>query len=355
MSFNTFGKIFSYTTFGESHGKAIGVVVDGCPSGLKVSEQDIQKELDRRRPGQSAVTTQRKEEDRVEILSGLVDGVTTGAPIGMLIYNKDAQGGHYAKIKDVFRPGHADYTYQEKYGIRDYKGGGRSSARETAMRVAAGAIAKKYLASKGVKITGFSREIAGIRAEKTDFSVIEKNTVRAPDMAAAKEMEAAVLKAKEQGDSVGGIVEVVASGVPAGLGEPMYMKAESVLADALMSINAVKGVEVGAGFGAVRMRGSENNDEMYVSNGKVKFRTNNAGGIAGGITNGEDIIVRMAVKPASSIAKEQKTVGRNGKQTKIAIEGRHDPCLCPRAVPVAEAMTAVALMDLYLIARARKG
>ncbi len=354
MSFNTFGKIFTFTTFGESHGPAIGVVVDGCPTGLEISESDIQKELDSRKPGQSAVTTQRSEADTVRILSGIFNGQTTGSPIGMIIFNEDAKSKDYSKIRDAFRPGHADYTYQEKYGIRDHRGGGRSSARETAMRVAAGAIAKKYLALKGIKITGFSREIAGIRAEKTDFSVIEKNPVRAPDLVAAKKMEAAVLAAKEDGDSVGGIVEVVAKGVLAGLGEPVYYKLNSKLAEALMSINAVKGVEIGSGFVAAKMHGSWHNDEMYSSRGKVKFRTNHAGGIVGGISNGDDIIARIAVKPASSIAKEQKTVSRNGKQTKIAIVGRHDPCLCPRAVPVAEAMVACVLMDMFLIAKARK-
>ncbi len=353
MSFNTFGKIFTFTTFGESHGKAIGVVVDGCPSGMKLDESDIQKELDRRKPGQSAVTTSRSEPDKVQILSGVSEGKTTGAPIGMLIFNEDAKGKDYSKIKDAFRPGHADYTYQAKFGIRDYKGGGRSSARETAMRVAAGAIAKKFLASKGMKIVGFSREIAGIRAEKTDYSVIEKNSVRAPDLGAAKKMEAAVLAAKEEGDSVGGVVEVVAEGVPAGLGEPIYCKLSSKLAEALMGINAVKGVEIGSGFAAARMRGSGHNDEIYSSNGKVRFRTNHAGGMTGGISNGDDIVVRMAVKPASSIAKEQNTIDRSGKQTKIAIEGRHDPCLCPRAVPVAEAMVACVLMDMYLVSKAR--
>ncbi len=353
MSFNTFGKIFTFTTFGESHGKAIGVVVDGCPSGMKLDESDIQKELDRRKPGQSAVTTSRSEPDKVQILSGVSEGKTTGAPIGMLIFNEDAKGKDYSKIKDAFRPGHADYTYQAKFGIRDYKGGGRSSARETAMRVAAGAIAKKFLASKGMKIVGFSREIAGIRAEKTDYSVIEKNSVRAPDLGAAKKMEAAVLAAKEEGDSVGGVVEVVAEGVPAGLGEPIYCKLSSKLAEALMGINAVKGVEIGSGFAAARMRGSGHNDEIYSSNGKVRFRTNYAGGMTGGISNGDDIVVRMAVKPASSIAKEQNTIDRSGKQTKIAIEGRHDPCLCPRAVPVAEAMVACVLMDMYLVSKAR--
>ncbi|HLC93076.1 MAG TPA: chorismate synthase [archaeon] len=355
MSFNTFGKIFTFTTFGESHGPAIGVVVDGCPAGLAISESDIQKELDRRRPGQSEVTSPRGEADKVQILSGIFEGKTTGSPVAMLIFNEDVRSKDYSKIKDLFRPGHADYTYSEKFGHRDYRGGGRSSARETAMRVAAGAIAKKYLAQKGISINGFTREIAGIRAEKTDLSVVEKNSVRAPDLAAAKKMEAAVLKAKEEGDSVGGIVEVIAKGAPAGLGEPVYYKLDSKLAEGLMGINAVKGVEIGSGFAATHMKGSEHNDEMFTSKGKVKFRTNNAGGMTGGISNGDDIVARIAVKPASSILKQQNTVNKALKQTKISVEGRHDPCLCPRAVPVAEAMVALVLMDLYLIAKARKG
>ncbi len=354
MGFNTFGKVFTFTTFGESHGKAIGVVVDGCPAGFSLSEKDIQKELDRRRPGQSSVTSARKEDDRAEIISGVFEGKTTGAPIGMLIFNKDMQAKDYSGIKDVFRPGHADYTYEKKFGHRDYKGGGRSSARETAMRVAAGAIAKKFLSEKGISIHGFTREIAGIRAEKTDFSAIEKNSVRAPDMDAARKMERAVLDAKEEGDSVGGIVEVIAKGVPAGLGEPIYYKLDSKLAEALMGINAVKGVEIGSGFASTKMLGSEHNDELGISGGKVKFRSNNAGGMTGGISNGDEIVCRIAVKPASSIAKKQKTVNRKGGEAIIGVEGRHDPCLCPRAVPVAEAMVALVLMDLYLIARTRK-
>ncbi|HIH09478.1 MAG TPA: chorismate synthase [Candidatus Diapherotrites archaeon] len=354
MGFNTFGKIFTFTSFGESHGKAIGAVVDGCPAGIRISEMDIQKELDRRRPGQSGVTTARSEEDKIEILSGVFEGSTTGMPIAMLIYNKDMRSRDYSNIKDVFRPGHADFTYEQKFGIRDYRGGGRSSARETAMRVAAGAIAKKFLAQKGIGIKGFSREIAGIVAQRTDCSVIEQNPVRAPDMDAAKKMEKAVLAAKDEGDSVGGIVEVVASGVPIGLGEPVYYKLDSKLAEALMSINALKGVEIGSGFGSAKLKGSQNNDAMHISRGKVKFSTNNSGGISGGISNGDDIICRIAIKPASSISKEQQTVDRRGKQAKIAVSGRHDPCLCPRAVPVAEAMVAVVLMDMYLIAKARK-
>ncbi len=354
MSFNTFGKIFSFTTFGESHGPAIGVVVDGVPAGLELGEADIQKELDRRRPGQSEVTSPRGEPDRAEIISGVFEGKTTGMPVAILVRNEDARSGDYSRIKDVFRPGHADYTYEKKFRVRDYRGGGRSSARETAMRVAAGAIAKKFLSEKGIRVIGFTREIAGIRAEKTDYSAIEKNPVRAPDMSAAKKMEKIVLEAKGGGDSAGGIVEVIASGVPAGLGEPVYSRLDAKLAEALMGINAVKGVEIGSGFASARMRGSENNDEIFVSGKKTGFKTNNSGGILGGISNGDDIVVRIAVKPASSILREQKTVDRKGKLARLVVEGRHDPCLCPRAVPVAEAMVACVLMDFYLIARTRK-
>lgn len=353
MSFNSFGKIFSYTTFGESHGEAIGVIVDGVPPGLKLTEKDIQKDLDRRRPGQSIVTTQRIEKDKVQILSGVFNGKTTGAPIGMLIYNKDIKSKDYSKLKNLYRPGHADFTYDKKYHNRDYRGGGRSSARETAMRVCVGAIAKKYLKEKGIKVIGFTREVAGIRAEKTNFNVIEKNPVRAPDAKAASLMKKIILEAKANGDSVGGIVEVVAKGVPIGLGEPVYYKLDSKLAEAMMSINAIKGVEIGSGFSASKMFGSEHNDVPYISKGKVKFRTNNAGGIIGGISNGDDIIVRLAVKPASSISKVQETITKKGKKVRVSVKGRHDPCLCPRAVPVAEAMMAIVLMDLYLISKTR--
>jgi len=354
MSFNSFGKIFSFTTFGESHGKAIGVIVDGCPAGLKIDEKDIQKELDRRKPGQSKVTTQRKEADKVEILSGLFDGKTTGTPIAMLVHNTDQKSKDYSKIKDLYRPGHADFVYQEKYGIRDYKGGGRSSARETAMRVAAGAIAKKFLALKGIKIIGFTREVAGIIAEKTDLNQIEKNLVRAPDAEAAALMEDLILEVQHAGDSVGGVVEVIAKGVPPGLGEPIYYKLDSKLAEAFMGINAVKGVEIGSGFASTLLRGSENNDAIYAEKGKIKFRSNNSGGIIGGISTGQDIVVRCAIKPASSIAKEQETITKKGKKSKLSVKGRHDSCLCPRAVPVAEAMLAVVLMDLYLISKCSK-
>lgn len=347
MAGNTFGTRFRITTFGESHGKAIGVVIDGVRPGLPIDTDFIQKELDRRRPGQSRVTTSRSEPDRVEILSGVFEGKTTGTPICMVIWNTDQQPQAYEKIKDVFRPGHAGYTYLAKYGISDYRGGGRSSGRETAARVAAGAVAKSLLARRGIEIYAYTKEVAGIRAKRIDFSAIERNPLRCPDPEAARRMERKVLKAKKEGDSVGGIVEVVVKNPPAGLGEPVFDKLEADLAKALMSIGAIKGFEVGSGFAAARMRGSQHNDAMYFDRkaGRVRTRTNNAGGIVGGISNGEDIILRIAVKPASSIAREQETVTLDGKPATISVEGRHDPCICPRVVPVAEAMVALTLLD----------
>ena len=347
MAGNTFGKHFRITTFGESHGKAIGVVIDGVKPGLPIDTAVIQRELDRRRPGQSKVTTARSEEDKVDILSGVFEGKTTGTPICMVIWNKDQKPQAYDKIKNVFRPGHAGYAYLAKYGISDYRGGGRSSGRETASRVAAGAIAKSLLEKKGVKIYAYTKEVGGIRAKTIDFRQIEKNPLRCPDPVAAKKMERKVLKMKKEGDSVGGIVEIVVKNPPAGLGEPVFNKLEADLAKALMSIGAVKGFEVGNGFAAARLKGSENNDPMYFDKKlkRVRTRTNNAGGIAGGISNGEDIVLRIAVKPASSIVKEQETVTVDGKPAKISVEGRHDPCICPRVVPVAESMVALTLLD----------
>lgn len=347
MAGNTFGNVFRITTFGESHGRAIGVVIDGVRPGLPIDTAFIQKELDRRRPGQSVVTTSRTERDQVEILSGVFDGKTTGTPICMVIWNNDQQPKAYERIKDLFRPGHAGYTYLAKYGISDYRGGGRSSGRETAARVAAGAVAKSFLARRGITIRAYTKEVAGIRAKRIDFSAIERNPLRCPDPEAAKKMERKILRVKKTGDSVGGIVEVVVKNPPVGLGEPVFDKLEADLAKALMSIGAVKGFEVGNGFAAARLKGSENNDPMYFdkSTGRVRTRTNKAGGIAGGISNGEDIILRIAVKPPSSIAKEQETVTIDGKPATITVEGRHDPCICPRVVPVAEAMVALTLLD----------
>ena len=347
MAGNSIGKRFKITTFGESHGRAIGVVMDGIRPGLPIDTAYIQKELDRRRPGQSSVTTARNESDRVEILSGVFEGKTTGTPICMVIWNVDQQSKAYDKIKSMFRPGHAGFTYLAKFGISDYRGGGRSSGRETAARVAAGAVAKSLLASRGIDIIGYTSEVGGIRARDFIPDAIERNSLRCPDPAVAVLMEEHVLKMKKEGDSVGGIVEVVVKNPPVGLGEPVFDKLEADLAKALMSIGAIKGFEIGNGFEAARLTGSQNNDPLYVeeTTGRVRTRTNNAGGIAGGISNGEDIIVRIAVKPPSSIVKDQETVTVDGKPATISVEGRHDPCICPRVVPVAEAMVALTLFD----------
>ena len=353
MTGNEFGKNFRIITFGESHGKAIGVVIDGIKAGLKISANDIQKELDRRRPGQSKLTTQRKESDSVEILSGIFEEKTLGTPICLLVRNKDYRSKNYSAIKDLFRPGHAGYTYFIKYGRRDYRGGGRSSGRETIGRVAAGALTKKILNKQGIEIIGYVKEVAGIKAKKINLKEIEKNPVRCPDKKAAQQMEKAILNAKKTGDSVGGIVEVIVKGVPAGLGEPVFDKLDAELAKALMSIGAVKGVEVGAGFEAAKMKGSQCNDEMRTVNGKVKFLSNNSGGILGGISNGNNLIIRIAVKPTASISKKQRTVNEKLKNTMITVEGRHDPCICPRVVPVAESMVALTLADFLERPRAK--
>lgn len=347
MAGNATGNHFRVTTFGESHGRAIGAVIDGVRPGLPIDLAFVQKELDRRRPGQSAVTTSRAEADQVEILSGVFEGKTTGTPICMIIWNKDQQPKAYEKIKDMFRPGHAGYTYMAKFGVSDYRGGGRSSGRETASRVAAGAVAKLLLAAKGIDIIGYTQEAGGIRAVSFDRSVIERNPLRCADLEAAAAMEQLVLRMKEEGDSVGGIVEVLVTGAPAGLGDPVFDKLEADLAKALMSIGAIRGFEIGNGFAAARLRGSQNNDPMFYDEAaaRVRTRTNNAGGVAGGISNGEDILVRIAVKPPSSIRKEQETVTLEGKPATISVEGRHDPCICPRVVPVAEAMVALTLYD----------
>ena len=346
MAGNTFGEQFRITTFGESHGRAVGVVMDGVRPGLPIDTSMIQKELDRRRPGQSHVTTARNETDTVEIVSGVFEGKTTGTPVCMIIWNKDQRPGAYDKMKTLFRPGHAGYTYLTKYGISDYRGGGRSSGRETASRVAAGAVAKSLLEQRGVQIIAYTLEAGGIRAKTIDYNAIETNPLRCPDPTAAAKMEEMILDAKAQGDSVGGIVEVVVKNPPVGLGDPVFDKLEADLAKALMSIGAVRGFEVGNGFGATKLRGSENNDPIFRDqSGRVRTRTNNAGGISGGISNGEDIVLRIAVKPTSSIAKEQETVTVDGEQATIKVEGRHDPCICPRVVPVAESMVALTLFD----------
>ncbi len=350
MSGSSFGAVFRVTTYGESHGRGVGVIVEGCPSGLELSEADVQKELDRRKPGQGEVTTSRKEADKVSILSGIFEGRTIGTPIGMLVYNEDVDSSPYVELKDKPRPNHADFAFRMKYGHFDWRGGGRASGRETLARVAAGAIAKKLLATIGVEVLGHAREIAGVSSGPVTPEDIrklgEKSPVRCADPKAARKMEETILKAKNAGDSVGGIVEVMALNVPPGLGEPVFDKLDADIAKAMMSIGAVKGVEIGAGFAVAKRKGSENNDAFYVEGGIVKTRTNNSGGILGGISNGMPIVVRAAVKPASSIAIEQDTVDlRTMRNAKIKIKGRHDPCIVPRVLPVCESMLALVLAD----------
>jgi chorismate synthase len=352
MPGNSFGQLFRITTWGESHGEAIGVVVDGCPAGLEISKEDIQSELDRRRPGQSKITTQRKESDSVEILSGVFEGKTLGTPISLMVRNEDVISKSYEDIKDTYRPGHADFTYDAKYGLRDYRGGGRSSARETVGRVAAGAIAKKILNLNGIRTYGFVRQVGRIVARKVDPDEIERNIVRCPDAAKAEEMIELIEKVRKEGDSIGGTVEVVSTGLPPGLGSPVFNKLDADLAAALMSLGGIRGFEVGMGFEASKRKGSQVNDVMYKDkSGKLRFKTNNAGGLLGGITNGEDLVVRIAIKPTSSISKVQHTVDKYGNPKELRVKGRHDPCLCPRAVPIAEAMVNLVLADHLLMSR----
>jgi len=356
---NTFGTIFRITTWGESHGKAIGCIVDGCPSGLELDERDIQKELDRRSPGKSPVTTERKEADRVDILSGVFQGKTLGTPISLLIRNVNADSSKYEAIKDLLRPGQAEYAWREKFGPIDWRGGGRASGRETATRVAGGAVAEKLLNKFGIEIIAYSKEIAGITADvsginlsdiKRARAIIESNNVRSPDLEAAGEMEHAILAAKKEKDSVGGIIEAVALGVPTGLGEPVFNKLSADLARAVMSIPGVKGVEIGDGFELARMRGSESNDPFAIKKGKIFTPTNKAGGILGGMSNGMPLVIRAAVKPTASIGIKQKTVDyKKKKEAEIEVTGRHDPCIVPRAVPVIEAMIALVLADHALV------
>jgi len=341
---STFGKVLTITTFGESHGPAVGVILDGCPPGIAVDADTIQRDLDRRRPGQSAVTTQRQEPDRVEILSGIFEGVTTGATIALVVRSVDARPADYAPLKDVFRPGHADFTYWKKYGVRDYRGSGRSSGRETVGRVAAGAVARRILEREGARVRAYTVQIGDIVAVARNLDFAEQNPVRCPDPEAAAEMERAILAARDAGDSLGGVVEILATAVPAGLGDPVMDKLDASLAWGLMSIGAVKGFEIGEGFASARLRGSEMNDAMTPSG----FASNRAGGILGGISTGEPIVSRIAVKPPSSIAVPQKTVDTAGHERDLSVSGRHDPCLCPRVVPVAEAMVCLVLADALL-------
>ena len=356
MSHNTFGHLFRFTTWGESHGPAIGCVVDGCPPRIALSEADIQYWLDRRRPGQSRFTTQRQEPDRVRILSGVFEGETLGTPIGMVVENEDARSRDYEEIKDKFRPGHAEFTYQRKYGIRDYRGGGRSSARETAMRVAAGSIARKIL-GPSITIRGAMIQMGPHRIDREswDWDAIEDNPFWCPDRAMAERWEGYLATVRKRQSSTGAVIEVVASGVPPGLGAPVYGKLDADLAGAMMGINAVKGVEIGAGMGAAELSGEENVDEMRMKDGEVEFLSNNAGGTLGGISSGQDVVVRFAVKPTSSISKPLKTVNVHGEEVDIATLGRHDPCVGIRAVPVGEAMMACVLAYHLLRHRAQCG
>jgi len=360
MSFNTFGKIFRFTTWGESHGPAIGCIVDGCPPNIPISENEIQKDMDKRRPGQSKFTTQRNESDKVSILSGVFQGKTTGTPISMIIYNEDKRSRDYESIKDKFRPGHADFTYFKKYGIRDYRGGGRQSARETASRVAAGAIAKivlKKIIGKKFSIVGAVTQlgIMGCNIDKWSDSEIRKNPFFCPDKSSIKLWEKYLLGIRKSGSSCGAIIELRARGVPVGLGAPIYSKLDSDIASALMSINAVKGVNIGAGMNSAYLTGEENSDEIRGTSGKIKFKSNKAGGILGGISSGQEIIASFAVKPTSSILNSRETVNKKGKNTKISVKGRHDPCVGIRAVPIGEAMLACVMLDHYMINKAQCG
>lgn len=355
MPGNSFGQLFRITTFGESHGEAIGVIVDGCPPGLALSEKDIQPDLDRRKPGQSKITTTRKEADAIHILSGVFNGKTTGTSIMLLAYNKDAKPKDYEKIKDLYRPSHADYTYDLKYGIRDWRGSGRASARETLARVAAGAIAKKYLVQKcGVEFLSYVSQVGTISTDmdmnKVTAKAIDASLVRCPDKAASEKMLKLIEQVRNEGDSVGGIIRGLVRNVPAGLGEPVFDKLPADLGKAMLSINAVKGFDFGSGFDGSSMRGSEHNDEFLpqTPKGALHIKTNNSGGTLGGISTGQDIYFRVAFKPVASIALEQNTVTRSGKATKLKVEGRHDPCVLPRAVPIVDAMAALVIMDHYL-------
>ena len=358
MAGSIFGSAFRISTFGESHGKAIGVIIDGCPAGLDIDEGFIQAELDRRKPGQSAIVTQRKESDTVQILSGIFEGKSTGTPIGMLIPNDDQRSHDYGHIADKYRPSHADFTYQEKYGVRDYRGGGRSSARETAARVAAGAIAKLFLAQHGVNIQAYVSQVGPLilqkSADELDLSLTESNDVRCPDPEMATQMIDLIKAVRKDGDTIGGVVSAVITGCPIGLGEPAFDKLHADLGKAMLSINACKGFEYGSGFAGVSMRGSEHNDAFYREEGKIKTRTNHSGGIQGGISNGMDITFRVAFKPVATIIPAQESVNTQGESVEVTGRGRHDPCVLPRAVPIVESMAALVLADHLLRQRMTK-
>lgn len=351
---NSFGNLFKITTFGESHGPAIGVTIDGCPAGIQIDEDFIQSELDRRKPGQSKITTQRKEEDKFEILSGVFEGVSTGMPIALMIRNKDAKSKDYSHIADQFRPSHADYTYQQKYGTRDYRGGGRSSARETAARVAAGAIAKMMLQEKGIEFYAYVSQVGEIIAPhytELDLKNTESNIVRCPDQVTADKMIELIDSVRKDQDTIGGIVTGIIKNLPVGLGEPVFDKLHAELGRAMLSINAVKGFEYGSGFEGTKMRGSEHNDEFIKDGDKVKTKSNYSGGIQGGISNGEDVYFNVAFKPVATIMKDQESVDKDGNSVTVKGKGRHDPCVVPRAVPIVEAMAALVIADFYMIAQ----
>jgi len=351
---NTYGKIFTVTTFGESHGAGIGAVIDGCPAGLIIDEAFIQSQMDRRKPGQSKITSQRQEEDKVTILSGIFEGKTTGAPLTLFIANEDARGKDYTHLENTFRPSHADFTYQEKYGIRDHRGGGRSSARETAARVAAGAVAKMLLTVHGVDVQAYVSQVGDIKTPpytQLDLEKSEENIVRCPDAATAEKMIALIDKVRLDRDTIGGVVTCVITNSPAGLGEPVFDKLHAELGKAMLSINAVKGFEYGSGFQGVRMLGSEHNDPIINEGGKVKTRTNHSGGIQGGISNGEDIYFNVAFKPVATIMQDQESVDKDGNPVMVSGKGRHDPCVVPRAVPIVEAMAALVMADFLLRGR----
>lgn len=356
---NRFGQIFSISSFGESHGRAIGATIDGVPAGIKLDVEAIQSELARRKPGQSRITTQRKEEDQLEILSGIFEGVTTGMPIGLVIYNSDPRSKDYSHISDKYRPSHADYTYQEKYGVRDYRGGGRSSARETAVRVAAGAIARQFLEqTEGITFHAYVSQVGSLKLDKTydqlDLSKTDTNAVRCPDEAMARKMYDYIDEIRKNRDTVGGVITGVIRNVPVGLGEPVFDKLHAELGKAMLSINAVKGFEYGSGFEGVSMRGSQHNDEFYREDDQVKTKTNHSGGIQGGISNGQDIYFNVAFKPVATLMQSQRSLDQEGKEVTIEGKGRHDPCVVPRAVPIVEAMAALVIADFSLIRRTNK-
>ena len=355
---NSIGQLLRLTTFGESHGTAIGGVLDGFPAGIVIDEDFVRAEMRRRRPGQSAITTQRNEQDEVQFLSGIFEGRSTGTPIAFMIANSNSRSNDYGNLREAYRPSHADYVYDCKYGVRDHRGGGRSSARETAVRVCAGALAKLALRQLGISVQAYTSQVGEIGLEDNytayDLSLVENNAVRCPDAVKAAEMEKLILDVKRQGDTVGGVVTCVAKGVPAGLGEPLYDKLSASLAGAMLSINAVKGFEYGNGFAAAAGRGSEQNDIFFNNGGKIATRSNNSGGIQGGISNGNDIYFRVAFKPVATVLKEQPTVTKEGEDTLLQARGRHDPCVVPRAVPVVEAMTALVLLDHYMLDKAKR-